>query len=98
MPRRLRQNLPRHEDRERASSLYGSRDPQLPAVRLEGLMCIPRPESGPGPFRALRALAQDLGGLTGGKLSMGMTADFEDAIREGSTHVRVGTAIFGPRA
>ena len=60
-----------------------------------GLMCIP-PESGdPVPhFRLLRELAEE-NGLAG--LSMGMSADFEAAIAEGATHVRVGSAIFGAR-
>ncbi|MDP0928159.1 YggS family pyridoxal phosphate-dependent enzyme [Paracoccus onubensis] len=60
-----------------------------------GLMCIP-PESGdPVPhFRLLRQLAED-NGLP--NLSMGMSADFEAAIAEGATHVRVGSAIFGAR-
>ena len=61
----------------------------------QGLMCIP-PESGdPVPhFRLLRQLAED-NGLP--NLSMGMSADFETAIAEGATHVRVGSAIFGAR-
>lgn len=60
-----------------------------------GLMCIP-PESGdPVPhFRLLRRLAED-NGLP--NLSMGMSADFETAIAEGATHIRVGSAIFGAR-
>ncbi|MDO5705511.1 MAG: YggS family pyridoxal phosphate-dependent enzyme [Paracoccus sp. (in: a-proteobacteria)] len=61
----------------------------------QGLMCIP-PEAGdPIPhFRLLRSLAADHG-LP--QLSMGMSADFEAAIAEGATHVRVGSAIFGAR-
>lgn len=60
-----------------------------------GLMCIP-PESDDSVahFRMLRKLAGE-NGLTG--LSMGMSADFEAAIAEGATHVRVGSAIFGAR-
>lgn len=60
-----------------------------------GLMCIP-PESQDSTqhFRLLRRLAEE-NGLTG--LSMGMSADFENAIAEGATHVRVGSAIFGAR-
>lgn len=60
-----------------------------------GLMCIP-PETGdPAPhFRRLAEMAKR-NGLAG--LSMGMSADFEAAIAEGATHVRVGSAIFGDR-
>jgi pyridoxal phosphate enzyme (YggS family) len=68
----------------------------LPAVEVLGLMTIPPPEDDPRPhFRALRALRDRLG-LAG--LSMGMSADWQAAVEEGSTCVRVGTAIFGERA
>jgi hypothetical protein len=68
----------------------------LPALSCEGLMCIPPAEGDPRPhFRALRELARALGLA---QLSMGMTADYEIAIVEGATLVRVGTAIFGERA
>ncbi|TGN51860.1 YggS family pyridoxal phosphate-dependent enzyme [Paracoccus liaowanqingii] len=61
-----------------------------------GLMCIPPEGRDPVPhFRLLRRLAETHG-LSG--LSMGMSADFEAAIAEGATHVRVGSAIFGARA
>lgn len=61
----------------------------------EGLMCIPPEDQDPVPhFRLLRRLAAD-NGLS--LLSMGMSADFEAAITEGATHVRVGSAIFGSR-
>lgn len=70
----------------------------LPHVRVRGLMAIP-PAGAPGDarqwFRALRKLAE-AHGLS--ELSMGMSADFEIAIEEGATVVRVGTAIFGARA
>ena len=67
----------------------------LPALSCEGLMCIPPAEGDPGPhFRALRQLGQALGLR---ELSMGMSADYESAIEEGATLVRVGTAIFGER-
>ncbi len=67
----------------------------LPRVRCEGLMCIPPAEGDPRPhFRALRELAQKLGLA---ELSMGMSADYEIAIEEGATLIRVGTAIFGER-
>jgi pyridoxal phosphate enzyme (YggS family) len=70
------------------------RDPQL---SVEGLMTIPPPgvpESARPYFRQLRAL-RDAAGLR--ELSMGMSADFEIAIEEGATMVRVGRAIFGDR-
>ncbi len=67
----------------------------LPGIELRGLMCIPPPEGDPRPhFRALRELA---GRLSLPDLSMGMSGDWEAAIAEGSTIVRIGTAIFGPR-
>lgn len=67
-----------------------------PRLRLRGLMTVPPFEGDPRPwFRALRALAE-AHGLP--DLSMGMSADLEAAIAEGATIVRVGTAIFGPRA
>ena len=68
----------------------------LPALACEGLMCIPPAEGDPrGFFRLLRELAGQCG-LP--QLSMGMSADYEAAIEEGATLVRVGTAIFGERA
>ncbi len=62
---------------------------------LAGLMCIPPEGHDSTPhFAALRAMAMR-NGLTG--LSMGMSGDFEAAIAEGATHIRVGSAIFGAR-
>jgi uncharacterized pyridoxal phosphate-containing UPF0001 family protein len=70
----------------------------LPGVRVRGLMAIPpegkEPDDSRVWFRALRKLGERHG-LT--QLSMGMSGDFEVAIEEGATVVRVGTAIFGPR-
>lgn len=64
-------------------------------MNVEGLMCIPPAEDYPGPHFALLAkLAGDCGL---GKLSMGMSGDFETAIEFGATSVRVGSAIFGAR-
>lgn len=61
----------------------------------QGLMCIPPEDEDPQPhFRLLRNLARE-SGLD--LLSMGMSADFETAIAEGATHIRVGSAIFGAR-
>lgn len=75
----------------------------LPRLRLRGLMSIPEPVEGfeaqRAPHRALRQLLQALNdqGLGLDTLSMGMSDDLEAAVAEGSTMVRVGTAIFGPR-
>ncbi len=75
----------------------------LPRLRLRGLMCLPPAESDPARQRAwfarLRALRDRLN-EQGGRLdtlSMGMSADFESAILEGATLVRIGSALFGPR-
>ncbi|MDD9875812.1 MAG: YggS family pyridoxal phosphate-dependent enzyme [Magnetovibrio sp.] len=65
---------------------------QLP---LAGLMCIPPVDEEPGLHFGLLAEIARRNGLD--KLSMGMSGDFETAIRFGATHVRVGTAIFGAR-
>ncbi len=62
---------------------------------VAGLMCIPPVDEEPALHFALLAEIAKRNGLKA--LSMGMTADFETAIRFGATHVRVGTAIFGPR-
>jgi len=64
-------------------------------LTLEGLMCIPPAGEPPGPHFALTARLAARNGLA--KLSMGMSADFETAIRFGATSVRVGTALFGER-
>jgi hypothetical protein len=79
---------------------------QLPHVRIQGLMTMPPffddPEAARPFFAALRRLAQqvDSAGIAGvsmAELSMGMSGDFEAAIQEGATLVRVGTSIFGAR-
>lgn len=76
----------------------------LPRLALRGLMAIPEPTSDPALARArfaqLREIKERLerDGLALDTLSMGMSADFEAAIAEGATLVRVGTAIFGERA
>ena len=85
---------------QKAGVLPGDADAFIAAcradgLRLDGAMCIPPDGEDPGPhFRLLRSIAQ-ANGLSG--LSMGMSADFETAIAEGATHVRVGSAIFGAR-
>ncbi|WP_160000310.1 YggS family pyridoxal phosphate-dependent enzyme [Roseomonas sp. 18066] len=63
---------------------------------IEGLMCIPPAEEDPAPHFA--GMQEAAARLQLGVLSMGMSGDFESAIRHGATHVRVGTAIFGHRA
>jgi pyridoxal phosphate enzyme (YggS family) len=64
-------------------------------LSLEGLMCIPPQAEPPGPHFALTSKIAARNGLT--RLSMGMSADFEIAIRFGATSVRIGTALFGER-
>jgi pyridoxal phosphate enzyme (YggS family) len=79
--------------REAASLIAHARKLSLP---LEGLMCIPPADDDAAPhFAFLAKLARDHG-LS--QLSMGMSEDFELAVKFGATHVRVGTAIFGARA
>lgn len=76
----------------------------LPHLRVRGLMAIPAPDSDPvrrrAAFRHLRELRDDIaaGGIELDTLSIGMSDDFEDAIAEGATLVRIGTALFGSRA
>jgi pyridoxal phosphate enzyme (YggS family) len=68
---------------------------RLPGLEVAGLMCIPPPEDPPRPhFARLRALRDRLGLR---ELSMGMSADWEIAVEEGATLVRLGTALFGER-
>jgi PLP dependent protein len=75
----------------------------LPRLKLRGLMCIPPEESDPQRTRAwfasLRRLQEALNAQGAGldTLSMGMSADLEAAVLEGSTCLRVGTALFGSR-
>ena len=77
---------------------------RLPNLELTGLMCIPpylsEPEQVRPYFRRLRELREELKTKLGSALpvlSMGMSHDFEAAIEEGATEVRVGTALFGMR-
>jgi PLP dependent protein len=76
---------------------------ELPRVCLRGLMCVPPPQADAAAERAvfarLRSLLEALN-ASGHKLdtlSMGMSGDFESAIAEGATLVRIGTALFGSR-
>ncbi|MBK1726658.1 YggS family pyridoxal phosphate-dependent enzyme [Halorhodospira neutriphila] len=76
---------------------------EQPRLRLRGLMAIPAPAAGleqqRRPFARLRGLYEQLRGqgFALDTLSMGMTEDLEAAVAEGSTLLRIGTAIFGPR-
>ena len=86
--------------REQLEALYA-----LDRLYIQGVMCIPPfdpvPEKTRPYFAKLRELRDDLEKLGGAplpQLSMGMSHDFETAIEEGSTIVRVGSAIFGSRA
>lgn len=76
---------------------------QLPRLTLRGLMFIPAPTSSPGEQLRVFSRAHELyeslrdAGLALDTLSMGMSADMDAAIRAGSTMIRIGTDIFGPR-
>ena len=89
-------------DEERVSNL-AKRIQELPHLSLEGLMTMPpyfdSPEMSRPYYMALRELKERMGkdGIPMQELSMGMSNDFEIAIEEGATYVRIGTAIFGPR-
>ncbi|HEX2760870.1 MAG TPA: YggS family pyridoxal phosphate-dependent enzyme, partial [Rhizomicrobium sp.] len=78
--------------RETASLIAYARGRNLP---VEGLMCIPPAEDDAAPHFALLAKLAKEHDLK--HLSMGMSGDFEMAVKFGATHVRVGTAIFGER-
>ena len=78
----------------------------LPGIHICGLMTVPpyteNPETSRVYFKKLRELSVDIArqsidNVSMHTLSMGMTGDFEVAIEEGATHIRVGTAIFGAR-
>ena len=80
--------------------------PEMPNVRVKGLMAIPPISQNPGDnrkfFQEMCNLSVDITAKKGDNvcmdiLSMGMSDDFADAIQCGSTMIRVGTAIFGPR-
>lgn len=74
----------------------------LPRLRLRGLMAIPAPSTDfvaqRQPFARLRQWAERLHRAELDTLSMGMSDDLEAAVAEGTTLVRIGTALFGPRA
>ena len=69
------------------SAVYG--------IRPIGLMCIPPNNQPPAPYFALLQKMAKENGLE--QLSMGMSADFETAIKFGATHIRIGTSLFGAR-
>lgn len=80
---------------------------EFPTLHVKGLMTLavnsPNPDEVRACFRNLRELrdrlrAEDIAGVSLDRLSMGMSGDFELAIEEGSTEVRIGTAIFGARS
>lgn len=89
------------EEEQKAGVLPADADAFIAACRAtyglqpEGLMCIPPAEEPPGPHFALLRKIAERNGLS--KLSMGMSGDFETAIRFGATSVRVGSAVFGAR-
>jgi pyridoxal phosphate enzyme (YggS family) len=88
---------------EALAELAAAIDP-LPRLRLRGLMCVPPPQADAAAerrvFALLKAALTDLNarGLKLDTLSMGMSGDFESAIAEGATLVRIGTALFGSRS
>ena len=89
------------EEPQKAGILPGEADDFIVECRdrlglpIEGLMCVPPVDEEPAlHFALLREIARRTGLAL---LSMGMSADFEKAIRFGATHVRVGSAIFGAR-
>ncbi|MBW0151997.1 MAG: YggS family pyridoxal phosphate-dependent enzyme [Phenylobacterium sp.] len=69
---------------------------EVHGLEIEGLMCIPPAEEPAGPHFALLSKIAARNGLS--KLSMGMSGDYETAVRFGATSVRVGSALFGARA
>ena len=76
----------------------------LPDIRVRGLMALPAPVTGIEkqrlPFRAMKKLLDEINGTQNryDTLSMGTTLDYEAAIAEGATMIRVGTAVFGARS
>jgi len=90
------------EEDQKAGVLPADADAFIAACRAtyglqpEGLMCIPPADEPAGPHFALLKKIAERNGLA--KLSMGMSGDFETAIRFGATSVRVGSAVFGVRS
>ncbi|HEX7885631.1 MAG TPA: YggS family pyridoxal phosphate-dependent enzyme [Phenylobacterium sp.] len=90
------------EEPQKAGIAPGEADAFIAACRaaygltLDGLMCIPPADETAGPHFALLKKIAERNGLS--RLSMGMSGDFETAIRFGATSVRVGSAVFGARS
>lgn len=99
--RRLFVQVNTGEEPQKAGIAPGEADAFIAACRdthglaVDGLMCIPPVDEEPSPHFALLAKIAARNDLS--QLSMGMSADYEIAVAFGATHVRVGTAIFGPR-
>lgn len=71
---------------------------QYPQLNILGLMCVPDPDQDTTEaFRSLAKLELQCRPFTQGQLSMGMSSDFQVALRCGSTHIRLGTILFGRR-
>ncbi len=89
------------EEPQKAGVIPAETDAFIAAIRrdydfdLQGLMCIPPADEEPAMHFALLARLARRNGL--GVLSMGMSGDYETAVRFGATHVRVGSAVFGAR-
>lgn len=72
----------------------------IPELEPQGLMCIPSPsspEQGKAAFRHLKELEIQCRPFTAGQLSMGMSSDYLIALKEGATHIRLGTVLLGAR-
>lgn len=89
------------EEQQKAGVAPGQADALIATCRetygltIDGLMCLPPFDEPPSPHFALVAKIAKRNGIA--SLSMGMSADFEQAIALGATHVRIGSAIFGAR-
>lgn len=89
------------EEQQKAGVAPGQADALIATCRetygltIDGLMCLPPFDEPPSPHFALVAKIAKRNGIA--SLSMGMSADFEQAIALGATHVRIGSAIFGSR-
>jgi pyridoxal phosphate enzyme (YggS family) len=89
------------EEPQKAGVTPAEADDFIAAVRgtyglvVEGLMCIPPAEEAPGPHFGLLKAVAERNGIA--HLSMGMSGDYETAVRFGATSVRVGSALFGAR-
>jgi pyridoxal phosphate enzyme (YggS family) len=99
--RRLYVQVNTGEEAQKSGIIPSETDAFLTACRgvyglvVEGLMCIPPEAEPPGPHFALLAKLAARNGLV--KLSMGMSGDYQTAVRFGATSVRVGSALFGTR-